>query len=274
MQRLALLALMIALPAPVFAQQSYSLSNPTPRAQLRELSTDRPDKTESPYTVDAGRVQVELDFISFTRDRSEGVRTETIAVAPVNLKLGLTASTDIQFVVAPYVRQITSGTGVRGRTDGFGDVTVRLKRNLFGNDGGNAALAVMPFVKLPTSTGGIGNNAVELGLIVPLALTLSERVGLGVMTEVDLNQQSDGRGYAPSFVNSATLAFSLSHRLGLYTELFTERSTEGGAAWVVTGNAGVTYAVTPDLQIDAGVNKGLTRAADNINVFAGLSRRF
>jgi hypothetical protein len=274
MQRLALLALMIALPAPVFAQQSHTLSNPTPRAQLRELSTDRPDKTESPYTVDAGRVQVELDFISFTRDRSEGVRTETIAVAPVNLKLGLTASTDIQFVVAPYVRQITSGTGVRGRTDGFGDVTVRLKRNLFGNDGGSAALAVMPFVKLPTNTGGIGNNAVELGLIVPLALTLSERVRLGVMTEVDLNQQSDGRGYAPSFVNSATLAFSLSDRLGLYTELFTERSTEGGAAWVVTGNAGVTYAVTPDLQIDAGVNKGLTRAADNINIFAGLSRRF
>jgi hypothetical protein len=274
MKRLVLLALVIALPAPAFAQQSYSLSNPTPHAELRELSTDRPDKTESPYTVDAGRVQVELDFLSYTRDRSEGIQSEIIAVTPLNLKLGLTPNTDIQFIVEPYVWQTTSSEGERSRTDGFGDVTIRLKRNLFGNDGGDAALAVMPFVKLPTSTGGIGNNAAEFGLIVPLALTLSDQVGLGVMTEVDLLRQADGRGYAPSFINSATLAFSLTARLGLYTELFTERSTDRGAAWVVTGNAGLTYAVTPDIQIDAGLNKGLTRAADNINIFAGLSRRF
>jgi hypothetical protein len=274
MRRLVYLACAVALPGPALAQQGYSLSNPTPSAELRELSTDRPDKTESPYTVDAGRVQVELDFISHTRDRSDGVRTETVAVTPVNFKFGLTPNTDIQFVVEPYIRQTTSSKGELSRTDGFGDVTIRLKRNLFGNDGDGAALAVMPSVKLPTSTGGIGNNAAEFGLIVPLALTLSERVGLGVMTEVDLLRQADGRSYAPSFINSATLAFSLADRLGLYTELFTERSTDRGAAWVVTGNAGLTYAVSPDIQIDAGINKGLTRAADNINIFAGLSRRF
>jgi hypothetical protein len=274
MRRLVYLACAVALPGPALAQQGYSLSNPTPTAELRELSTDRPDKTESPYTVDAGRVQVELDFISHTRDRSDGVRTETVAVTPVNFKFGLTPNTDIQFVVEPYIRQTTSSKGELSRTDGFGDVTIRLKRNLFGNDGDGAALAVMPSVKLPTSTGGIGNNAAEFGLIVPLALTLSERVGLGVMTEVDLLRQADGRSYAPSFINSATLAFSLTDRLGLYTELFTERSTDRGAAWVVTGNAGLTYAVNPDIQIDAGINKGLTRAADNINIFAGLSRRF
>ncbi len=29
----------------------YNLLNPTPRNLMREMSTDRPDKTESPYTV-------------------------------------------------------------------------------------------------------------------------------------------------------------------------------------------------------------------------------
>ncbi len=33
----------------------YSPTNPTPPEALRELSTDRPGKTESPYTVDAGQ---------------------------------------------------------------------------------------------------------------------------------------------------------------------------------------------------------------------------
>src|SRR4051794_35141958 len=36
----------------------YTLFNPTPRKQMREMATDRPDKTESPYTVDAGHVQI------------------------------------------------------------------------------------------------------------------------------------------------------------------------------------------------------------------------
>jgi hypothetical protein len=39
---------------------------------LRELTTDRPDATESPFTIDAGRLQLELEAVSYTRDRSGG----------------------------------------------------------------------------------------------------------------------------------------------------------------------------------------------------------
>ena len=35
---------------------------------MREMSTDRPDKTESPYTVDAGHFQIEWDLFNFERD--------------------------------------------------------------------------------------------------------------------------------------------------------------------------------------------------------------
>ena len=43
----------------------YHLLNPTPREQMREMSTDRPDKTESPYTVDAGHFQIESDLFAY-----------------------------------------------------------------------------------------------------------------------------------------------------------------------------------------------------------------
>lgn len=39
-------------------KSGYSLFKPTPRQFMRELTTDRPDQTESPYTVDAGHFQV------------------------------------------------------------------------------------------------------------------------------------------------------------------------------------------------------------------------
>ena len=50
----------------------YDLFHPTPNELMREMSTDRPDQTESPYTVDAGHFQAEIDLVSavFDRDRS------------------------------------------------------------------------------------------------------------------------------------------------------------------------------------------------------------
>ena len=275
---LCLIAAAAASPALAQApdKSGYSLTNPTPREALRDLSTDRPDKTESPYTVDAGHVQVELDFANYSRDRDGQARAETIGVLPFNLKLGLTNSTDLQLLVEPYVRQEVTdrATGVRDTISGFGDVTLRLKHNLWGNDGGRTALALMPFVKLPTNSNGIGNDAVEFGLIIPLAIEVTDRVGIGLMTEIDMLEESDGSGLAASFINSATASFALTKRLGMYTELFTERSTERGARWIVTGDVGLTYGLTDDLQLDGGVNLGITDAADDLQLFVGISRRF
>ena len=56
----------------------YSLLNPTPDALLRDMSTDRPDKTESPYTVDAGRFQIETDLVAYTHDSRDGITTRTL----------------------------------------------------------------------------------------------------------------------------------------------------------------------------------------------------
>lgn len=259
-------------------KSGYNLMNPTPRALLREMSTDRPDKTESPYTVDAGRFQVEMDFVTYAADTDDdaNVRVESVNVAPINLKLGLTNSTDLQVIFDSYVRQTVTdrATGARDRIDGFGDVTVRLKRNLWGNDGGATALALMPFVKLPTNSNRLGNDVVEFGIIVPLAIGVSDRVGIGLMTEVDFLEGADGEGLSPTFVNSATVSVGLADRIGIYTELFAEKGIGGDADWVVTFDAGLTYAVSGDIQLDAGVNLGVTDAADDVNLFIGLSRRF
>src|SRR5262245_3960312 len=75
--------------APPIDKSQFHLFNPTPSKYLREMITDRPDKTEGPYTVDAGHFQFEMDLVSYTHDeeRSGGVTTkvEGWAVAPINL---------------------------------------------------------------------------------------------------------------------------------------------------------------------------------------------
>ena len=94
----AALAALAEAPAP--DKSGHHLFDPTPSALLRELSTDRPDKTESAYTVDAGHFQLEMDLVTYTHDRDTSgggdTRTEAWAVAPVNLKVGLLNDVDLQ----------------------------------------------------------------------------------------------------------------------------------------------------------------------------------
>src|SRR5687767_5206236 len=83
-------------------KSQYHLFNPTPRELMREMSTDRPDKTESAYTVDAGHYQIEMDVLSYAYDRYNGLpgntSVESVAIAPVNLKVGIRNNADLQLV--------------------------------------------------------------------------------------------------------------------------------------------------------------------------------
>src|SRR5688572_4137918 len=138
-------------------KSGYHLFNPTPREQMREMSTDRPDKTESAYTVDAGHFQIEMDVFTYSYDRYNSerrdVRAESLSIAPMNLKAGLWNNVDLQLVLETYnsvrIRDRDSGTVEKHR--GFGDMIPRLKINLWGNDGGRTAFAIMPYLKLPTN---------------------------------------------------------------------------------------------------------------------------
>jgi hypothetical protein len=261
-------------------KQAYHFFRPVPRDLMREMSTDRPDLTESPYTVDAGHVQLEWDFINFSRDLHQpdggGDRVDTYAVMPVNVKLGLLHNLDLQVVVEPFVVERTDPDGAAGITEkkGFGDITVRLKMNLWGNDGGNTAFGVMPFVKIPTNQDDLGNNAVEGGLILPLSVALPAGWTMGAMTEFDFNENDEDDGYRVDFVNSITFGHGIAGELAGYVEFFTVVSTDDTSDWTGSLGIGFTYGLSDDVQLDAGINIGLTRAADDYNPFAGMSVRF
>ena len=263
-------------------KDGFTWFNPTPAALMRELSTDRPDKTECPFTVDAGHVQVELDWGVYSRDHDTAQGADFVetawTVAPVNFKVGLNNWSDLQFVIEPLVITETEDRTAQPRqhekTTVFGDITVRYKANFWGNDGGGTALAVMPFVKLPIHNHGIGSDAVEGGVIVPYSHDLPSGWGLGMQTEVDVTRNLSGHGYHAEFVNSITAGHALGGKLDGYVELFSQHSAERGARWVGTFDVGVTCGLTSNLQLDAGVNIGISNAAPDLEIFTGISRRF
>jgi Putative MetA-pathway of phenol degradation len=253
-----------------------NLFNPTPLELMRELSPDRPDKTESPYTVDAGHFQLEMDFANYTEDNADGVRTEAWNVAPVNFKVGVLNNVDVQFILDDYlhIRTVYHVPGTTTTQSGFGDFTTRVKINLWGNDGGPTAFGVMPFVKFPTNTDHLGNDAVEGGVIFPAAVKLPGDWDMGLETAATFLRNQANGNYHEEFANMVTFDHSIVGKLSGYCEFFSSVSAERGAGWVGTVDVGLEYLVNENVQLDCGCNIGVTRAADNVNPFAGITVRY
>ncbi len=232
--------------------------------EMRELSTDRPDKTESPYTVDKGHFQAEMDLwnLGFSKDES-GATSRGGNIGLINAKVGVTDTSDLQVILQPLAQD--------GSEIGFGDTIVRFKQNLFGASGQEPwAFALMPYIKLPTQAEKFGESKTEGGLIALYASTLPEDIGFGAMLEWDRVANADA-GYHNEWVQTVTFSHDIIGELAGYAELYSMFSSEAGATWASTFDFGFTYGIAQNVQFDAGVNIGLTDAAEDLNPFVGLS---
>ncbi len=255
-------------------KSEYNLFKRTPKEQLRDLSTDRPDLTESPSTVDAGWFQLEMDIASYLEDSSTVERFRAVGIGALNLKAGVLNNVDIQFIWTAYMREETvdRATGVETTVSGSGDLVVRVKWNLWGNDGGETALAVMPFLKIPTAKADVGNREVEGGIIVPFGMDIGGGWGLGLQAELDFFRTDDNTRDQLVFAFTVVVGRDLTEDLGFFVEVFAAFPTEDST--VVTFDFGFTYSLGPNVQLDVAVVVGVTDAAPDVIVFVGISLRF
>ena len=256
-------------------KSSYNLFNPVPENLMRDLSPDRPDVTESPYTVDAGHYQLEMDFANFTYDQTGGTTTKAWDVGDFNFKAGLFNQVDVQLVYDNYLNVHTQDSSGKLTTQsGFGDFTTRLKINLWGDDGGTTAFALLPYVTFPTSMDGLGNNAVEGGVIFPLAVSLPHDFNLSLETAASYMKNDDDGGYHEEFIASASLDHQIIGKLSGFVEFFSNFTTESHSSWVGTVDTGLEYLVTKNIQLDCDCYFGVTPAAAEYNPFCGITMRF
>ncbi len=259
-------------------RSQFTLFNPTPPDQMRSFSTDRPTKSNVPYTVPAGHFQYEGDLFIYSYNDTSVADTATRSwvVGNPTFKIGVFDNVDfeVNFSAFNSVQSTTRSTGATSGRTGIGDTVTRFKVNLLGNNGGPAALAVIPYAKWPTAPQGIGNQFVEGGIIAPLALSLPYGVTTILMAEVDYLKNPNDNGYHVNIPALINFSRAVLPGVTAYAELYANWSTSPQVATVYTADFALAWSPRPNLQFDIGINIGLVPAATPFQIYAGIAQRF
>jgi hypothetical protein len=257
-------------------KSGYTLLNPTPDDEMRKFTPDRPTKGFSVRTIDAGHFEFEMDTVNYIYSKYLGIATHSVQTLDPTFKIGITnwADVEVQFNGLQASRSFGAGASVENGA-GFGDIVLRTKMNLIGNDDGPVGLAVMPYVKLPSSAPVISNGVVEGGLIAPLALRLPQDYLVTLMTEVDALKDSANHREA-NFANLIAVSHPLPGIEGANAtiELFSAVGSDRAAPPIYTFDLGMNFRIDKHTILDVGLNLGLNNAAPKVQIYTGISARF
>lgn len=260
---------------------AYSLFHAVPNDKLRDFDTDRPDQATGPHTVDAGHVYVEMDLANYTLDRHNAERSPTDIdqwnVAPISVRVGLLPKVELDLIYDGYFNLRTRDRAAhQTQTEsGVGDLTVRAKINVFGNDDGKCAFGIFPLIRFPTSSADLANHSIEGGMGLAFAAKLPGDFSLTASATFEVVRNSTD-AYS---VGDYSQALSVAHGLGVknlsaFVEFANEISSESPSPAACQVDTGLIYQLSENTQIDLDCNFGVTRAAPDFVPFAGLAVRF
>jgi len=271
-------------PFPLFAAAAAAAATllgaaPASAAELRELCIDRPGKDTPPCTVDKGHLVVEVGAFSLSRLSNAEERTTSSGLGETALRLGVTDRSEVQLSFLPYsvVRERDRTTGERRTFRGAGDLVGAYKLNFANPDGQGTSVAAQLFVSAPVGKDGVDSGAWEGGLIVPVSFELPDDWSLTLNPEVDWRADEDGRGHHRAYVGVASLGRELVPGVEGSAEIWASRDqdpsghrTEASADFALAWQPRQTR----NLQFDAEVDLGLTRATADVEVAFGVATRF
>lgn len=284
-----LLTLALASPAAAQAQKllndtikvdkrHYTIFHPTPRQYMRPMVPDRPGITESPYSVDAGHFQYEADALRLLTRHEGSTHGHDWYVNHALVKVGLTDRTDLQVELDSYTyshnfddSQVGSSPFDQNqRYRGFGDVTLRLKHTLLGDDDSRGALGLIAYVELPTG-GAVGDGAYEPGLTLPGVFQCTKNWSVGGQVAANFFYDQEASHHFLQLTPTFTTDYQFTKVVQAFVELVGYWDTRQ-ASWRSSINLGPQLDISDNVQLDFGTHLPITHSVDR-EYFLGISFR-
>ena len=222
-----------------------------------------PFVTEDPGTQGAGKLELELGFGAFRGDPDIPGRN---SIFSPQLSIGITDNVDLIAQLVRLQQTATAGPTVIGQGSTLLDVKWRFKET------DEYALGVRAGLDLPTSDDDFGSSQLGAHAIGIVSLTFGDYAVYGNATYAYTRQPSTRR-------NLHGFSVALTRPEDRPMRGFIEAATYSNpdpehTQWPAFARAGVIYTVTGWLDIDAGVQARLNRAAARVGLLLGATMRW
>ena len=234
------------------------------------LVTDRPDFTEASSTVGRGVAQLELGY-TYTVDREEGTRNQSHSFPETLLRYGVLADW-FEFRAALNYSENRTPFSESGGTE---DLYLGAKIGLTPQECLLPEMAIIPQMWVPTGDDDQTADEVLPGVNWIYGWELNDWLSTAGSTQFNRSLDDNSQSAYTEWAQSWTLAYSISNRVGAYTEWFALFPHSGDAVKPEHYfNGGFTYLLNNDVQWDIRAGVGLNGAADDYFLGTGLSLRF
>jgi hypothetical protein len=254
-------------------KKQYNLFNPTPRKYMRPMVPDRPGITESPYSVDAGHFQYETDVARLLTRREGTAYGHDWYANHFLAKIGLSDRTDFQVALDSYTDTRNYDEADPSATQiarGVGDLTLRMKHTLFGDDDSSWALAVIGYVQLPTG-GLVGDGGYEPGITVPVIYQLNKNWTAGGQVAATYFYDRELAQHYFQLTPTLTTDYEFTKHLEAFVELVGYWDVRQ-SSWRSSINLGPQIDISDNVQLDFGTHLPITHSVDR-EYFLGISFR-
>jgi hypothetical protein len=246
-------------------------------AQSRDYCPERPGLDTPACIVDRGRVSVETAVVDWTLDRQPDSRTDTVLIGDTLVRVGVTDTVEARIGWTPYGHQRTRDrrTGAVDRVGQSGDASLGVKASLLHPDGSGLSIAALPYVTVPVGGKQIGTDAIGAVFLLPVTYDVSDTVQLDATPEIDAlpNEGRSGRHLRYSSAGGVTLAVSKAVSFAAEGQVIRDEDPDDRTTQMLAALS-VAWQPAADWQLDMYGVAGLNRDAPDVEISAGISRRF
>lgn len=231
------------------------------------LVTDRPDATEASSTVGQGILQIETGgfYESF---ETNTIKSENYTYNTMLIRYGVLDNIELR-LGWDFVEGVTKANGNRlnNVSSGFSPLLLGVKIDIAEEKGARPEIALLLHTNHPFFAGK-DYKSISTGTDFRFSLshTLSEKSSLGY----NLGMSWNGDSTTASYIYTLAYGYSLSNKIGSYVELYGD--IPEGSNFNHYWDAGLTYLVSNDLQLDTYFGTSITEGQDLL-VGLGLSYR-
>lgn len=214
------------------------------QTDIPEMITDRPDMTESAFTVNKGLLQTELGTYWETFEDKQ-ISTTYFSHISALFRYGISENTEIRFGaehLATRVQVPVKNT----ENNGFAPAMLGLKTVLLDAEEAPVQMALLAHVVInKLASEPFESTGLSPELFLAVERGLSDRLSLGMNIGAAWD---DAQPYPLGFF-SVALGFDAGEKTGLFIEYFQEFRKQDHPSPKIDG--GITWSLLPNLQLDA-----------------------